>query len=239
MSSRIDAEAYVLGLLTDAERARAEDLERTDPVFARDVRALRALSLRLDALGTDEWRPQEPPPLAPPARRHHGEPAPLPWWRRATAPTLRLSPVVGAAAAAVLIVAGAGASALLGADGGSGSAGSPAATLALARFGEGPAGAGGRAFVTAHRGQRQVQVVGHGLAPNRGRTFYEVWMLRDATHLISVGTFRVGADGRVRVTLPVSVDPGEYPIMDVSLEPDDGNPAHSHRSVLRSSGSQV
>ena len=71
------------------------------------------------------------------------------------------------------------------------------------------------------------------------RSFYEVWMLRDGKHMVSLGTFKVGPNGRSTVTLPVSVDPADYPIMDVSLEPDDGNPSHSSDSVLRSSPKRV
>jgi hypothetical protein len=33
--------------------------------------------------------------------------------------------------------------------------------------------------------------------------------------------------------MPVAVDVSRYQLVDVSLEPDDGNPAHSQRSVLR------
>jgi hypothetical protein len=33
--------------------------------------------------------------------------------------------------------------------------------------------------------------------------------------------------------MPVAVDLRRYRLVDVSLEPDDGNPAHSDRSVLR------
>ena len=48
-----------------------------------------------------------------------------------------------------------------------------------------------------------------------------------------MGSFRVGRDGRVDAHMPVAVDVGRYRLVDVSLEPDDGDPAHSQRSVLR------
>ena len=61
-------------------------------------------------------------------------------------------------------------------------------------------------------------------------------MIRDARRMVSLGTFTVGRDGRAVVTLPVTADPRRYPVMDVSIEPADGNPAHSGHSVLRSPG---
>jgi hypothetical protein len=51
--------------------------------------------------------------------------------------------------------------------------------------------------------------------------------------MVSMGTFRVGDDGRVDVHMPVAVDVSKYALVDVSLEPDDGDPGHSDRSVLR------
>ena len=64
--------------------------------------------------------------------------------------------------------------------------------------------------------------------------FYEVWMMRDAGHLVALGSFRVGADGRARVDLPVTASPRRFPVLDISREPADGDPAHSGHSVLRS-----
>lgn len=48
-----------------------------------------------------------------------------------------------------------------------------------------------------------------------------------------MGTFRVGRDGRVDVHMPIAVDVHRYALVDVSLEPDDGDSGHSARSVLR------
>jgi hypothetical protein len=52
-------------------------------------------------------------------------------------------------------------------------------------------------------------------------------MMRDATHLVALGSFRVGADGRARVELPVTASPRRFPVLDVSREAADGDPAHS------------
>jgi anti-sigma-K factor RskA len=242
MSSKIDPTAYVLGLLPAEEQARAAELERTDRAFASEVRALRAVSARLDVLGTDEWAPEPPPPLVVLGGAPASLTAPAPRrWGRLTLPSLRLSPALAGGLAAVLLAVGVGAGVLLGGGDGTPSpppraAGQP---VALAQFGSAPAGAGARALVSEGGGTRTVRLAAHGLPANGHGSFYEVWMIRDASHMVSLGTFRVGPDGRGRVTLPVSVDPAEYPIMDVSLEPDDGNPAHSHDSVLRSAPKRV
>ena len=65
-----------------------------------------------------------------------------------------------------------------------------------------------------------------GAAPLR-----EVWMMRsDLSGLVSVG-FLDGDTGRFVV--PSGVDPSRYPVVDVSAESDDGDPAHSGDSVVR------
>jgi hypothetical protein len=65
-----------------------------------------------------------------------------------------------------------------------------------------------------------------GAAPLR-----EVWMMRsDLSGLVSVG-FLDGDTGRFVV--PAGVDPTRYPVVDVSAESNDGDPAHSGDSVVR------
>jgi anti-sigma-K factor RskA len=51
--------------------------------------------------------------------------------------------------------------------------------------------------------------------------------------MVSMGTFRVASSGSVDIHMPVAVDVTRYALVDVSLEPDDGNPVHSNTSVLR------
>lgn len=59
----------------------------------------------------------------------------------------------------------------------------------------------------------------------------EVWLLReDVSGLVSLGLLD-GAEGRFLV--PAGVDLAEYPVVDVSREPTDGNPAHSGDSIVR------
>ncbi|WP_255595821.1 anti-sigma factor [Cellulomonas sp. C5510] len=61
--------------------------------------------------------------------------------------------------------------------------------------------------------------------------FREVWLLdRDVTGLVSLGLLD-GDEGRFAI--PAGLDLGRYPVVDVSAEPDDGDPAHSGDSILR------
>jgi hypothetical protein len=56
--------------------------------------------------------------------------------------------------------------------------------------------------------------------------FYEVWLLDEAVEdLVSLGVVPDG--GEVALTLPAGLDLGEYPVVDVSVEPLDGHPGHS------------
>lgn len=60
--------------------------------------------------------------------------------------------------------------------------------------------------------------------------FYEVWLIdTNVEGMVSLGPAR--ADGTYAV--PSDVDPAAFPIVDVSIEQPDGNPAHSGVSVLR------
>ena len=59
----------------------------------------------------------------------------------------------------------------------------------------------------------------------------EVWLLTaDATGLVSVGLL----DGETgRFSIPAGIDLAEFPVVDVSAEAADGNPAHSGDSIVR------
>jgi anti-sigma-K factor RskA len=74
-----------------------------------------------------------------------------------------------------------------------------------------------------------VEVAGLTAATN---TFYEVWLLApDASRLVSLGLLQPGQAATFE--LPADLDLAEYPVVDVSLEPMDGDPAHSSDSVVR------
>ena len=90
--------------------------------------------------------------------------------------------------------------------------------------------ASGRAYLEEDaEGRREVVVDVDGGSDAGG--LREVWLLTaDATGLVSVGLLD-GATGRF--SIPAGIDLAEYPVVDVSAEPDDGNPAHSGDSIVR------
>jgi len=60
--------------------------------------------------------------------------------------------------------------------------------------------------------------------------YYELWLIdADVEGMVSLGPL---TDGET-VALPEGLDPAEFPIVDVSLEPFDGDPTHSGDSLLR------
>lgn len=66
---------------------------------------------------------------------------------------------------------------------------------------------------------------------SEARGFREVWLLApDASSMVSVGIMD-GTEGTFE--LPADLDLKQYPVVDISDEPDDGNPAHSGDSILR------
>lgn len=66
---------------------------------------------------------------------------------------------------------------------------------------------------------------------SEARGYREVWLLApDASSMVSVGIME-GTEGTFE--LPADLDLNQYPVVDISDEPDDGNPAHSGDSILR------
>jgi hypothetical protein len=77
-------------------------------------------------------------------------------------------------------------------------------------------------------GRLELRVDTTDLDPGDG--FLELWMIdTTVTRLVSLGPLR--PDGVY--DLPPGLDPAAFPVVDVSIEPLDGNPAHSGDSVLR------
>ena len=90
--------------------------------------------------------------------------------------------------------------------------------------------ASGNAEVVATDDGEQLRVVLD--APDPGDDgFYEVWLLEPAVErMVQVGVVR---SGTTTLDLPDGIDLAEYPIVDVSVEPLDGDPTHSGVSVAR------
>jgi anti-sigma-K factor RskA len=189
---------------------------------------LRLVAARLRALGPEEWELAAPPPLRAAVAEQHAPVERRRARRRGRfAPGLVLRPALAAAAVLALVVLGTALGALIAGGDGSPSAGRE---VALAAVGDGPRGA----HADARLRSTTMRLTVSGLPRVGTGGFYEVWMMRDATHLVALGSFRVGADGRARVDLPVTASPRRFPVLDISREAADGDPAHSGHSVLRS-----
>ncbi|WP_354179884.1 anti-sigma factor [Arthrobacter sp. UYP6] len=77
-------------------------------------------------------------------------------------------------------------------------------------------------------GQRELVVTSSSAA---AQGYREVWLLApDATSMVSLGTMD-GTEGHF--VLPDDLDLSLYPVVDISDEPYDGDPAHSGDSILR------
>ncbi|WP_022929656.1 anti-sigma factor [Patulibacter americanus] len=233
--SRQDPEELLVGDLTPDELTAMRGRAANDP----DLAAALSLAEALSAADADVWRAAETPSLrfAP-----DGAGRELPVWSRLCIRSDARQHSVGApfvtALATVLLVVGLGAGFLLrgGLDGGpeTDTRLEAAAPVSLVRAGTAPVDAGGVARMVAGGDGRMVVRV-HGLPPTGDRGWYQVWM-HGSGRTVSVGNFRVRADGTGVVKMPLRVDPRRYPAMDVTLQtPADGN-RHSGVSVLRSSG---
>lgn len=93
--------------------------------------------------------------------------------------------------------------------------------------------ASGEAAVTGPPADRRLTLSVTGMpARPQGGGFYEVWLLdRSAKRLVALGLLGPGESGSFQ--LPPDLDLSRYPLVDVSVEPDDGNPAHSGVSAVR------
>lgn len=221
--SRGDTEIidYLLGELAQGERERVERRMREDPGFRRRVDRMRAVVGTLGDMPAEAWDPPAPPPLPAVAT----PPAPARPWRSGA-----LRPALAVAACVALLGAGVAIGALAFGGGGDGDAtGSP---IALRGLGEAaPAASGVARTVAADEGGLRVEV--RGLAPSEAGAFYELWLLGDGERMVALGSFRVPATGATTITVPLPGALADYRFIDVSVEPDDGNPGHSGRSVLR------
>ncbi|MEO6988660.1 MAG: anti-sigma factor [Aquihabitans sp.] len=101
------------------------------------------------------------------------------------------------------------------------------ASVALDPLGTAPPGSGNAKLID-DAGQYRLKVDTADLDPGEG--FLEVWVIdAEVTKLVSLGPVR--PDGTY--DLPPGLDPEQFPVVDVSVEPLDGNPGHSGDSVLR------
>jgi hypothetical protein len=161
-------------------------------------------------------RPDDPPaPVVPfdtaPASRRRSR------WRAG---------LLGAAAAAIVVVVAA-----IAVNGGGGADDDGGVTVAQAELEPLPDAVPGTGAATASFVERDGGTeLDLPLDVPAASGFYEVWLIDEAVEgMVSLGPVR--ADGRYQV--PANIDIRAFPIVDVSVEPPDGDPTHSGVSVLR------
>jgi anti-sigma-K factor RskA len=134
----------------------------------------------------------------------------------------------GSAAAALLVVAVLGIG-LLRAITGDSSTGVPLTATALAPE------AGGEVRVEEVGENFQVDLEVWGMPELKEGEYYEMWYYAEDGGRISCGAFRVGPGGRTTVILSAPATAGDYPEIEVTREPDDGNPEANGKVVLEGS----
>lgn len=224
MSAEINAADYLLGELGPEARAEAERRLREDEGFRLEVERLRPVVSRLGALPGEAWAPPAPPPLHMPPEPSDAA-AGRPRWLR---------PALVVAAACALVGIGVGAGVIIGSDdAGPADPADERPTLALRPLVGQPASAGGTARVVGRAGDH-LRLDVHGLAPTGSGRFYELWLMdEDGKNLVALAGFRVPASGAATVEVPLAADPTRFQYLDLSLEPNDGDPGHSGDSILR------
>jgi hypothetical protein len=166
-------------------------------------------------------------PPAPPAAVPLPSPAPPPAPPVVVPLRTRRSRLLLAAAASLVVGVGIGAGAV--ALGTADDEGLTVAAAALEPL-QGSDASGEARVVERGDGTLVLEVDLSAADPDDG--FHEVWLLDEAVEqLFSLGVVRGG--DRVTLPLPPGLDLGDYPVVDVSVEPLDGDPSHSGRSVAR------
>jgi anti-sigma-K factor RskA len=128
--------------------------------------------------------------------------------------------------AAALLVAGFLGIALIAAITGGSSSGVPLTATALAP------GASGELRGEKVGENLRVELEVEGLPELRKHEYYEMWYATEDGERISCGTFRAQPEGRTIVNLTAPALATSYPVIEVTREPDDGDPATSGKKIL-------
>ena len=92
------------------------------------------------------------------------------------------------------------------------------------------------ADLIAGDGGHSIELVDAALPSPEAGADLEVWLIRpddegNVADLVSLGVVDPADPGSLDV--PAGYDPGAYFVVDISVEPRDGDPTHSGRSILR------
>jgi hypothetical protein len=231
-----DLPAMLTGELSPSrERAVAEHLDGCDPCRRELAVVARASAWLQDAIRLDvvtEMVPSSESETTTPATAADLPPLQLPKHSWAPGRTSRTGARphaarwLAAAAAVVLLVAGVLGGVALGRA--SNDSSGTAVALRPVTGGLSVGDAAGEAKLSAAGGMR---LAVNGLPAPPGSDFYEVWLYDPPTgRMLSVGV--LPPNGKGSYSLPSSLK-NTYSAVEISLEPNDGDPAHSKISVLR------
>jgi hypothetical protein len=81
----------------------------------------------------------------------------------------------------------------------------------------------------------KVELKAWGLPEPGEGGYYEMWYAREGEGRISCGTFSATPDGRATVGMSAPVSAVDYPEIEITQEPDDGDPGSSGKVVLKGS----
>jgi anti-sigma-K factor RskA len=81
-------------------------------------------------------------------------------------------------------------------------------------------------------GNLQIELVVWDLPELSKHEYYELWYAKEGEGRISCGTFRVQQGGQTTVNLTAPGNAVSYPEIEVTREPDDGDPSSSGKKVL-------
>ncbi|HEY6781257.1 MAG TPA: anti-sigma factor [Thermoleophilaceae bacterium] len=193
--------------------------------MSADDPRLDELARRLEQLPPDAW--ERPTPPAAPWPSDAPRPAAARDRRR-----FALRPASAAVVAVALLAIGVVSGLLIADDEDRGAAGTAERQVELRPVQGRGRGAAGDVRLEARAGS-EASVRVRGLKPSARGDFYELWLLGAKGELVSLGSFQVPASGAASLRVPLPVDPARFRYLDVSREPDDGDPAHSTISILR------
>lgn len=240
MDQRPDITDYLLGELSPEEHVAFERELASDPALAAEVNQLSPIVSQLESLPDEAWEATPPPPLRlkdsiagdkpePAAPSRESGPG---IFERFFGGSFSLKPAMAFASVLLIFAAGLGVGLLTGdSDNSASNIGTSIQQASLTPIGNLDPAATGSADIK--KDGQVIRLRLSGLKPSGDADFYEAWLMDPKNGFISVGTFRVGANGETTLDLPVPVGTKQFPIVDISLQPVDGKPTHSGVSVLR------